>query len=151
MAASIIYRSASVVQDDISSQVKDYISESTQGYEWWCEPITFFDHPEFPGRLYGASKLFCLLDDTEEGVAHDSFMADTDMSKIASILSEVSRKYGLDWILLFEGQEIGGVKQGELTPEFEEQTKMHLEVCTIMEVDPGSLNREEILKIYKDR
>jgi len=73
MSASIGYHTIQPVAAEQKMMILKSIEDLTLDYEWWAEPMIFYDHPDYPGHLCGDTKLFCLIDD-EAGVAHDSFM-----------------------------------------------------------------------------
>lgn len=150
MGASMGYRTTTPIPEVLATKVLSDIKKFTEGYEWWAESITFFDHPNFPGHLCGDTKLFCMLDG-ETGLAHDSFMAYTDADKIISVLEKVSSIHGVDWAINFEDAEVGRVVSGKQTNELCAHREMLLEFCTMMDVDPKSLDRKTILSQYPDR
>ncbi len=147
MSTSLSYETTSPLTDDIRNQIRAHIDSLASDYEWWCEPICFFDDPNKPRFLTGNTKLFLLLDDP----ATDSFMAHADATKIAQLLSSASQQFGVAWNLSLEGSHVGSISGGALDEDGAASLNSLLEICSMMGVDPVDMKREEILVSYADR
>jgi hypothetical protein len=147
MSASLAYATGAPVADDVRSSLREFITRSTAGHQWWAESILFYDDPELPGHVVGATKLFVLLDDP----AIDSFMAHADMAKIIDVLELSSERFGVEWELSIAGTPVGRIARGQRDEALAQAMTELLEICDVMDVDPTTLDRESILREYRDR
>lgn len=147
MSTSLSYETASQVGDKLRDQIRTHVEAAASGYEWWCESICFFDHPDKRQHLTGDTKLFLLLDDP----AIDSFMAHADAMKIAECLASASREFGVSWNLSLGGAPVGTISNGTLEDDVLASLNSLLDFCTMMGVEPTELNRTDILASYADR
>lgn len=147
MSASLSYESSSAVATDARAAILAHIESASAGYDWWCEPIHFYDNPYSPDRLTGNTKLFLLHDDP----AIESFMAHADATKILDVLSSASREFGVNWNLTLEGASVGTITAGQPDTNAVESLASLLEICEMMGIDHSELNRAEILADNPDR
>jgi len=147
MSTSLSYQTTSTVAEEVRDQICSYINSLASKYEWWCEPVCFFDDPNYPNFVKGNTKLFLLIDDP----AIDSFMAHADATKITELLADASKTFGVGWNLSLEGSPVGTIANGTLDEEASASLNSLLEICGMMGVDPMTLDREDILKSHVDR
>jgi hypothetical protein len=60
MSVSFSYRTVHSVDAKTKAEILESAKRTNQEREWWCEPLAFFDHPEYPDSLAGDTKLFLL-------------------------------------------------------------------------------------------
>ncbi len=147
MSTSLSYETTSPLTHHIRDRIQIRIDSLASNYEWWCEPICFFNDPNKPTHLSGNTKLFLLLDD----LAIDSFMAHADATKIAELLTSASQEFGVAWNLSFEGAHVGCISRGVIDEDGAASLHSLLEICSMMGVDPVEMNRGEILRAHPDR
>ena len=147
MSSSLSYESYAPLAEDVRSSVTAHIESAAGDYDWWCEPIHFFDRPDLPEHLTGNTKLFLLHDDPSS----DSFMAHADATKIVELLASASREFGISWKLSLEGAPVGNVVDGAPDADATDSLNGLLEICTMMGFDPSDFDRAEILAANPDR
>ena len=147
MSTSLSYVSDAPVSADVRSSITSHIESASADYEWWCEPIHFFDRPDLPDHATGDTKLFLLLDDPSA----DSFMAHADATKIVELLSSASREFGVNWKLSLEGAPVGNIVDGKPDSDASDSLDGLLEICTMMGADPFDYDRAAILAANPDR
>lgn len=147
MSSSLSYETCEPLYGDLRSAVVSDVEAAASGYEWWCEPICFFDRPDADGRLTGNTKLFLLLDEP----AVDSFMAHADASKIVECLAAASLKYGVRWKPAMEGSPVGEIANGVPDSNVAMALQSLLEICALMGMNPSEQDREAILAAHRGR
>lgn len=78
-----------------------------------CEPIHFFEMPGFEGRLFGASKLNLIPTSEDRTDAEENYTGEkNDLQFLLDQLTEMSRKFIVDWEIQIEGASVGSVDSG---------------------------------------
>lgn len=116
MSAALGYATTQPVAEDVRLAIVRECQQIADSRDWWCESILFYDDPERPGHLVGASKLFLPGYGTpahyvEVDPLEDMFMACRDAAFILDTLSRWAQEHSLEWEVEFEDP-IGTVGAG---------------------------------------
>ena len=111
MGVSLTYEPMEAPAPEASSQIFEEAGQLADKREWWCEPLFFFTQEE----LHGSTKIFLPGYSTSDGgyvevdAEEDSLMAAYDTQYIIDTLAGWSRRFGINWIIGVDGEEVGTV------------------------------------------
>jgi hypothetical protein len=144
---------------------KELFSESEKlqqlDYKWWCESLYLLGNPKSGEPIVAIPKIsipfygwatkegshFVEVDPTE-----DSFMAARDILFMSQTLAAWSKKYGVDWRLELEGENVGSITQGVISPDVDQFLERMTEPLGIPLDDPIAQSKaDEISQKYSDR
>ena len=146
MSVCLRYESATNCRWDLRQKIRDRIASSQEHYQWWCEPIYFFnDDADHKSRLSGSTKLYCIIEDQSV----DKHMAHLDILKIVEFLKSASSEFSTDWVLSLEDKELGAIESGEPCDDLE----FHLDMLAdVHGYDPEQFpSRDDVLAAFPDR
>lgn len=119
MGVSLDYVSRTAVAADVSTAVHTDAERLSGARNWTTsEPIHFFDHPDFQGKLWGCSKygFFDPISTDEEEAAQSST---GDLEFIVEQLCRWSREYGVTWEVSSMGEHLCSISAGQCDPSIE--------------------------------
>jgi uncharacterized protein YjbI with pentapeptide repeats len=112
MAVSLSYRTTDSVPVEVRKAILAAARQLNRQRPWWGEGLVFFTDPKWRGYLTGDTKLFR----SRGGDEDDQFMAFHDARFILLTLARWSREHGLSWVVEMEGEEVGRIAGGTITP-----------------------------------
>jgi hypothetical protein len=124
MGVSLSYRVEELVNPDVVRTILDETNRLRGEYDWWCEPIIFFEMSppaERGRRLAGDTKLFLdswtsagVLVEVEHTDEYET-MVRRDTMFVLERLRKWSERYGLRWILEMADADYGEIAAGKVS------------------------------------
>lgn len=82
-----------------------------------CEPINFLQMSGFENQLFGASKLNLMPHPDEKAEAEANYNSEqNDLTFLLNKLEELSKRFGVAWVIQLEGSPIGSIENGVCEP-----------------------------------
>ncbi len=123
---SLTYHSIDQFESDYRAEIYQQASQMREAFEWWMEPLWFYDRLNYPYQLTGQSKLCRPNPVDQDGIPifgqeiplrENALMSYVDAERIISLLQALSEEHKVTWTV-FEnnGQdEIGTIDEGTVS------------------------------------
>lgn len=159
MGICLQFESTTIPSLEVRKDIIDEANRLEEEFEWWCEPLYFLgseDEPlhgipkvvlPFYGMMTAEKQEFTVVEEAES-----CFMTARDVNFMVNKLGEWSEKYGIEWKINFEGEDLGIIKDKDLNSKFLEFIQRLTEPIGIPLDDPIAESKiQEILEKYSDR